>query len=161
ERDFPSKDKSTSNLSAHLAFGEITPATIWHHASKAIPYSQDISTFRKELAWRDFSYGLLQIEPHLDHRNWNKDFDRFEWQFDAAGFEAWKAGRTGYPIVDAGMRQLWTYGTMHNRVRMIAASFLIKHLLIDWRLGEQWFKDTLVDYDPASNPANWQWVAGS
>lgn len=160
-RDIPAKQSATSRLSPHLAFGEISPATIWHATSRNASASQDRTVFRKELAWRDFCYCLLQAEPRLAETNWNRDFDRFEWQIDAEGFDAWKRGMTGYPIVDAGMRQLWRHGTMHNRVRMIVASFLIKHLLIDWREGEKWFSDTLVDMDVANNPANWQWVAGS
>lgn len=161
-RDFPAKP-ATSMLSPHLTMGEISPAQAWaatrglsRHVS-----SNDISRFRKEIAWREFCYHLLFHFPHLDEKNWNDSFDAFEWQGDDSKFDAWKKGKTGYPIVDAGMRQLWKHGVMHNRVRMITASFLIKHLLIDWRKGEKWFRDTLVDADPASNAANWQWVAGS
>jgi deoxyribodipyrimidine photo-lyase len=161
QRDVPALDSATSRLSPHLAFGEIAPARLWHATSKSNSPAEDRGVFRKEVAWRDFCYGLLQSEPNLAERNWNQSFDRFEWQFDQSAFDAWKRGQTGYPIVDAGMRELWRYGTMHNRVRMIVASFLVKHLLIDWRYGEQWFSDTLVDIDVASNPANWQWVAGS
>ena len=114
-----------------------------------------------ELGWRDFAAALLYRHPDLATRPLRREFERFPWRDDEEGFRAWAHGRTGYPIVDAGMRQLWRTGTMHNRVRMIAASFLIKHLLIDWRRGEQWFWDTLTDADPASNPMGWQWVAGS
>lgn len=161
-RDFPAKP-ATSMLSPHLAMGEISPAQVWHATrglSHTIP-SHDLSRFRKEIVWREFCYHLLFHFPELDEKNWNDSFDAFEWQTDTAKFQAWKTGMTGYPIVDAGMRQLWKHGVMHNRVRMITASFLIKHLLIDWREGEKWFRDTLVDADPASNAANWQWVAGS
>lgn len=161
-RDFPAKP-ATSMLSPHLAQGEITPAQLWHATrglSKHIA-SNDISRFRKEIVWREFCYHLLFHFPKLDEKNWNDSFDAFEWKTDTAKFNAWKKGMTGYPIVDAGMRQLWKHGVMHNRVRMITASFLIKHLLIDWRKGEKWFRDTLVDADPASNAGNWQWVAGS
>lgn len=161
-RDFPAKP-ATSMLSPHLAMGEISPAQVWHATrglSHTIP-SHDLSRFRKEIVWREFCYHLLFHFPKLDEKNWNDSFDAFEWQTDTAKFQAWKKGMTGYPIVDAGMRQLWKHGVMHNRVRMITASFLIKHLLIDWREGEKWFRDTLVDADPASNAANWQWVAGS
>ena len=161
-RNFPAKPL-TSALSPHLALGEITPARIWHatkglhdHASRA-----NAVTFRKELAWREFSYYLLFHFPELPYANWNRRFDGFPWQFDQKAFEAWTRGMTGYPIVDAGMRQLWRDGWMHNRVRMITASFLIKDLMIDWRRGEAWFRDTLVDADPANNAASWQWVAGS
>ncbi len=161
-RDFPARP-ATSMLSPHLAMGEISPAQVWDATrglSRSIA-SHDLSRFRKEIVWREFCYHLLFHFPELDEKNWNDSFDVFEWQTDSAGFKAWTKGMTGYPIVDAGMRQLWKHGVMHNRVRMITASFLIKHLLIDWRKGEKWFRDTLVDADPASNAANWQWVAGS
>lgn len=160
-RDLPAEE-NTSHLSPHLAFGEISPARIWH-ATRGLPHtaSADVAHFRRELAWRDFCYGLLVEFPHLHDRNWNGRFDAFQWEDDAQAFRAWARGVTGYPIVDAGMRQLWRYGFMHNRVRMIVASFLVKDLMIDWRKGERWFRDTLVDADPANNPANWQWVAGS
>lgn len=161
-RDFPAKD-ATSFLAPHLALGEISPAAVWH-ATKGLSRdiaSNDISRFRKELVWREFCYHLLFHFPALDEKNWNDSFYAFGWRDDDTSFNAWTRGMTGYPIVDAGMRQLWKHGTMHNRVRMIVASFLIKHLLIDWRKGEKWFRDTLVDADPASNAANWQWVAGS
>lgn len=161
-RDFPAED-ATSLLSPHLAMGEISPATVWHATnglSRQVA-SHDISRFRKEIVWREFCYHLLFHFPELDRKNWNDSFDAFKWQGEDKSFKAWTRGMTGYPIVDAGMRQLWKHGVMHNRVRMITASFLIKHLLIDWREGEEWFRDTLVDADPASNAANWQWVAGS
>ncbi|WP_418136874.1 cryptochrome/photolyase family protein [Agrobacterium sp. El2ro-1b] len=161
-RDFPAKP-ATSLLSPHLAAGEISPAAVWH-ATKGLSRhiaSNDVSRFRKEIVWREFCYHLLFHFPELDERNWNDSFDAFPWRDDEKSFKAWTRGMTGYPIVDAGMRQLWQHGIMHNRVRMIVASFLIKHLLIDWRKGEKWFRDTLVDADPASNAANWQWVAGS
>lgn len=161
-RDFPADD-ATSLLSPHLAMGEISPARIWH-ATKGLGETtghDNLIRFRKELVWREFSYYLLFHFPDLATRNWNPRFDAFEWRFDAGLFKAWTKGLTGYPIVDAGMRQLWRHGIMHNRVRMIVASFLVKDLLIDWRQGERWFRDTLVDADPASNAASWQWVAGS
>jgi len=113
------------------------------------------------LGWREFSYALLYNFPDLATRPWQARFGDFPYREDPKGLRAWTRGRTGYPIVDAGMRELWTTGYMHNRVRMVSASFLIKHLLIDWRRGEQWFWDTLCDADPANNPASWQWVAGS
>lgn len=160
-RDLPGIE-ATSRLSPHLAFGEITPADIWHRAAAApgVPERQ-LETFHKELAWREFSYHLLVNFPALRTANFNAGFDAFAWEGTPAQLNGWQRGRTGYPIVDAGMRQLWRTGWMHNRVRMIAASFLIKHLMIDWRCGESWFWDTLVDADPASNAASWQWVAGS
>ncbi|MQB20512.1 deoxyribodipyrimidine photo-lyase [Agrobacterium tumefaciens] len=161
-RDFPAQP-ATSMLSPHLAHGEITPAQLWHATRGLSSHiaSNDISRFRKEIVWREFCYHLLFHFPKLDEKNWNDSFDAFEWKTDTAKFTAWKKGMTGYPIVDAGMRQLWKHGVMHNRLRMITASFMIKHLLIDWRKGEKWFRDTLVDADPASNAGNWQWVAGS
>ena len=164
ERDRPDRD-STSKLSPHLRFGEISPRQIWHaarFAAAARPaIAGDIEKFLGELCWREFCRHLLFDLPDLAEANLRTSFDAFPWQTDRAALEAWQRGRTGYPIVDAGMRELWHTGVMHNRVRMVAASFLVKHLLIDWRRGEQWFWDTLVDADPASNPANWQWVAGS
>ena len=164
DRDRPALP-ATSRLSPHLRFGEISPRTIWHAARHAAASgavdAAAIDKFLSELGWRDFSWHLLFHNPDLATRNVDARFDAFPWRDDAAGLAAWRRGRTGYPIVDAGMRELWTTGYMHNRVRMIAASFLIKHLLIDWRAGESWFRDTLCDADPASNAANWQWVAGS
>ena len=162
-RDRPDLDL-TSHLSPHLRFGEISPQRILLETNKAVQADGSLSLgaakFRAELAWRDFSYGLLAQQPRLHEVNFRRDFDRFEWRHDDAGFRAWCRGETGYELVDAGMRELWQTGYMHNRVRMVAASFLIKHLLIDWRRGEQWFWDCLLDADPASNPASWQWVAG-
>ncbi|OJF91116.1 deoxyribodipyrimidine photolyase [Rhizobium sp. 58] len=160
-RDRPGVD-GTSLLSPHLALGEISPARIWHATrGRSDAPAEDVTTFRKEVVWRDFSYHLLFHNPTLPTENLNRKYDDFPWTFDAAAFGRWTKGVTGYPIVDAGMRQLWRHGYMHNRVRMIAASFLIKDLLIDWRRGEAWFAETLVDADPASNAASWQWVAGS
>ena len=117
--------------------------------------------YLREIGWRDFANNVIDMFPDYGDRNGRPAFDSFPWRDDEAAFIAWTQGRTGYPIVDAGMRELWATGWMHNRVRMIAASFLIKHLLIDWRRGERWFWDTLVDADYASNAQNWQWVAGS
>ncbi|HMN71335.1 MAG TPA: deoxyribodipyrimidine photo-lyase [Rhodoblastus sp.] len=164
ERDIPGVE-GTSRLSPHLAFGEISPRQIWaaaRHATDADPRLQrGRDKFLSELAWREFSYHLLFHNPDLATRNFDARFDRFDWaRPDERILAAWRTGRTGYPIVDAGMRELWATGYMHNRVRMIVASFLVKHLLIDWRIGENWFWDTLCDADPADNPANWQWVAG-
>lgn len=161
ERDRPGMD-TTSRLSPHLRWGEIGPRQVWH--AVALHRARDDAAARKflsELGWREFSYHLLAQFPDLATTNWRAEFDRFAWRDDPEVFAAWRRGRTGFPIVDAGMRELWRTGWMHNRVRMIAASFLIKDLLIDWRQGETWFWDTLVDADPASNAASWQWVAGS
>ncbi|MGN6462839.1 MAG: cryptochrome/photolyase family protein, partial [Pseudolabrys sp.] len=164
DRDRPDRD-ATSQLSPHLRFGEISVADIFHAARFAADehpaVSSDIEKFLSELGWREFSYHLLYHHPTLATANLQQRFDDFPWRRDIKALHAWQRGLTGYPIVDAGMRQLWQTGWMHNRVRMVAASFLIKHLLLDWRRGEAWFWDTLVDADPANNPASWQWVAGS
>ena len=154
---------STSRLSPHLRFGEISPLQIWHRAQMAagMEGGRDVAKFLAEIGWREFSYHLLFHWPDLAERNFQSRFDAFPWHEDPAPLSAWQRGLTGYPIVDAGMRQLWRTGWMHNRVRMVVASFLVKHLRVDWRAGERWFWDTLVDADPASNPASWQWVAGS
>ncbi|MGB8401517.1 cryptochrome/photolyase family protein [Bradyrhizobium sp.] len=163
DRDRPDRD-STSKLSPHLRFGEISPRQVWHaarFAAAARPrLAADIEKFLSELGWREFCRHLLFDMPDLAARNLQPSFDAFPWKHDNKALRAWQRGRTGYPIVDAGMRELWHSGVMHNRVRMVVASFLVKHLLIDWRYGEAWFWDTLVDADAGSNPANWQWVAG-
>lgn len=163
-RNFPA-DEGTSRLSPHLHFGEISPHVCWHRASEAArakPGSdQGLETFVKELVWREFAYHLLVHWPTLPDVPFKSAFARFPWDEGAECLAAWQRGRTGYPIVDAGMRELWHTGYMHNRVRMIVASFLTKHLLIPWQAGEAWFWDALVDADLASNAASWQWVAGS
>lgn len=163
-RDRPDRD-GTSKLSPHLRFGEISPRQVWHATSFAAARKPAISSgagkFLSEVGWREFSRHLLFDLPQLAEKNLQPSFDAFPWRSDAKALRAWQRGRTGYPIVDAGMRELWHTGIMHNRVRMVVASFLVKHLLIDWRDGEKWFWDTLVDADPGSNPASWQWVAGS
>lgn len=163
-RNFPSVDE-TSQLSPHLHFGEISPVQIWHALKDK--RSTGWKTYEKELIWRDYAQNVICQFPAYATQSYREEFDRLEWRDPETDrrahldLETWKKGETGYPIVDAGMRQLWQTGWMHNRVRMIAASFLIKHLLIDWRVGERWFWDTLVDADYASNACNWQWVAGS
>jgi deoxyribodipyrimidine photo-lyase len=159
ERNLPAEE-GTSRLSPHLHFGEISPAAVWH----AVAGRRAAEKFAKELAWRDFTAGVTLALPDYAGRHGRLAFDGFPWRTgrDAeADLEAWQQGRTGYPIVDAGMRQLWVTGWMHNRVRMIAASFLVKHLLIDWRRGWDWFWDTLVDADYGNNSVNWQWIAGT
>ena len=158
QRDRPDNEMGTSKLSPHLAFGEISPRQIWN-AAYGIGGSSD--KFLSEIGWREFSYTLLFYNPDLACQNYKADFDKFPWKSDEAKVEAWRHGKTGYPFVDAGMRELWQTGWQHNRVRMVCASFLIKHLLTDWRVGEAWYWDTLLEADPASNAASWQWVAGS
>eukprot|EP01037_Dinobryon_pediforme_P011920 gene11920-biopygen7247 len=157
---------STSRLSPHLRFGEISARQVFQAANVARDAGDapayDIDKFLSEIGWREFSYSLLYQFPQLPERNFQSRFDAFPWQeIEPASLKAWQRGRTGYPIVDAGLRELWQTGYMHNRVRMIVASFLIKHLMVPWQTGEAWFWDTLVDADIASNAASWQWVAGS
>ncbi|WP_367718700.1 deoxyribodipyrimidine photo-lyase [Nitratireductor sp. GISD-1A_MAKvit] len=155
-------ETGTSALSPHLAHGEITPFQIWHALEDPGSMSgEDVQTFRRELGWREFCWHLLFHNPKLATENFNRDFDAFPWRKDALALRRWRRGETGYPVVDAAMRELWQTGWMHNRARMVVASFLIKHLGIHWREGEEWFWETLVDADPAANAANWQWVAGS
>ncbi len=164
-RDSPEADFS-SHLSPHLRFGEIGPAQVWRaamHAQEAgTSPARDVQKFLSELAWRDFSYHLLFNDPQMGKLSWRRAFEDVAWRSPTAReTRAWRTGQTGYPIVDAGMRELWATGYMHNRVRMIVASFLTKDLLVHWRKGEEWFWDTLVDADEANNAFNWQWVAGS
>lgn len=161
-RNFPAK-QNVSRLSPHLHFGEISPHQVWHAInalpSGAVP-AEEVEHFRKELGWREFSYNLLYHFPDLPRENLQRKFNRFPWREDATSLRRWQRGETGYPIVDAGMRELWRTGYMHNRVRMIAGSFLVKNLLLHWHHGERWFRDTLVDADLANNSASWQWIAG-
>jgi deoxyribodipyrimidine photo-lyase len=157
DRNMPSIE-GTSRLSPYLHMGEISPRDVWHALNSS---GQDALTYRKELAWRDFTSGVLLELPDYPDANGRAKFDALPWRSSHADLKAWQQGRTGYPIVDAGMRQLWQIGWIHNRVRMIVASFLIKHLLIDWREGEKWFWDCLVDADLGNNSVNWQWVAGT
>ena len=159
ERDFPALNKN-SKLSPYIRFGLISINRMWYELDKLIP-NKSIDHFKSELGWREFSYYLLYHFPHLQYENMQAKFNNFEWENSNKYFEAWKKGCTGYPIVDAGMRELWQTGFIHNRTRMVVASFLVKNLLIDWRLGEKWFWDCLVDADYASNVASWQWVAGT
>jgi deoxyribodipyrimidine photo-lyase len=161
-RDFPAID-ATSRLSPHLHFGEISPHQLWHRIEHIRSQAQSAgpSHFLREIAWREFSYHLLYHFPQLPEDNFNPRFDSFEWRKDDAALALWQQGNTGFPIVDAGLRELWQTGYMHNRVRMIVASFLIKNLLIHWRCGADWFWDCLVDADLANNSASWQWCAGS
>ena len=163
-RDRPA-EPATSRLSPHLHFGEISPwraiAAARTAAADGLVPAHEADKFIAEIGWREFSAHLLHAFPQITDTAFRPEYDAMPWRDDPDGLSAWKQGRTGYPVVDAGMRELWATGFMHNRVRMIVASFLIKHLLIDWRAGEAWFRDTLVDADQASNVQNWQWVAGS
>ncbi|MBW4091962.1 MAG: deoxyribodipyrimidine photo-lyase [Proteobacteria bacterium] len=156
DRDRPDR-AATSALSPHLHWGEIAPATVWHAAAGDSPGAEK---FRAELLWREFALHQLHHHPDLPERPLRAAFAAMPWRDDPAALAAWQQGRTGIPLVDAGMRQLWTTGWMHNRVRMVVASFLVKHLLLPWQAGAAWFWDTLVDADLAANAASWQWVAG-
>ena len=159
-RNRPDLD-GTSRLSPYLRFGEISIRQAWHEGLNAFEAGEaQAETFLKELVWREFSYSLLYHNPRLATDPFRPEFSRFPWNARPNDLRTWQQGKTGYPIVDAGMRELWQTGWMHNRVRMITASFLTKHLLIPWQQGESWFWDTLVDADHASNAASWQWVAG-
>ncbi len=163
DRDRPALDGS-SRLSPHLTWGEITPRQLYCAVQARLAahgLESQAQKFLSELGWREFDYGLLAQQPALHREPFKRTLSGLTWRTSASDLEAWRGGRTGYPIVDAGMRQLWTLGWMHNRVRLITSSFLVKHLLIDWREGEAWFWDCLVDADPANNPANWQWIAGT
>jgi len=162
-RDRPDID-GTSRLSPHLHFGEISVRQVWHtvqnHAVQ-VKFRSGAAALLRQLYWRDFSSYLLFHFPSLPTKPLRPEFDNFPWQIDESHLDAWRRGTTGYPIVDAGMRQLRESGWMHNRIRMIAASFLVKDLLIPWQIGADWFLDNLVDADLANNSASWQWVAGS
>ncbi|WP_182201428.1 cryptochrome/photolyase family protein [Paraliobacillus salinarum] len=169
ERDFPAKDR-VSRLSPHLAWGEISPRFIWHDIQKKLiqldsreqqESHEQLESFARQLVWRDFAYHQLVTFPHVEDEPLKEEFKYFTWKKDQDHFDRWKYAKTGYPIVDAGLRELWETGWMHNRVRMITASFLIKHLLIHWKEGANWFRNTLVDHDSANNIMGWQWVAGS
>ncbi len=156
-RNLPAEER-TARLSPHLHWGEVSPRQVWHAARAAGAEGEDV--FLKEILWREFSHHLLWHRPEMPETALDPRFRRFPWEPDDRLLRAWKAGRTGYPIVDAGMRQLWRTGWMHNRVRMVAASLLVKHLLQPWQAGAACFWDRLVDADLAANSASWQWVAG-
>ena len=161
-RDIPAED-GTSNLSPYLRFGQIGPRQVWHQVHQSADGENLGASFLSELGWREFCWHLLYHFPELPHTNLRSNFDAYPWRSRAqepAAFRAWAYGNTGFAWVDAGQRELWETGHMHNRVRMASASLLVKNLGIHWREGEAWFWDTLVDADAASNPANWQWVAG-
>ena len=158
-RNYPSKEL-VSRLSPHLHWGEISPFYVWHKSKESMTgNSKEI--FLSELAWREFSYYLLYHFPKINSENLKSNYDNFKWENNIKHIDLWKQGKTGYPIVDAGMRELWNTGYMHNRSRMITSSFLVKNLLSHWKYGEKWFWDCLLDADMASNSASWQWVAGT
>ncbi|HRX49853.1 MAG TPA: deoxyribodipyrimidine photo-lyase [Candidatus Krumholzibacteria bacterium] len=154
-RDRPA-EPSTSRLSPHLHWGEVSPARVW----SALRGADGADPFLRQLVWREFAHHLLHHFPHTDRHPLRGEFQDFPWDGDPAHLRAWRRGETGYPLVDAGMRELWTTGWMHNRVRMVVASFLVKHLLLPWQEGAAWFWDTLVDADLANNSFGWQWTAG-
>jgi len=160
-RDVLAED-GCSGLSSALTYGEISPATIWHRVSRAMHAGNPgAEGYLRQLVWRDFAWHLYYHDPKLPGREWKRDWTRFNWNSERTSeVAAWQEGRTGIPLVDAGMRELYATGHMHNRVRMVAASFLTKHLRADWRIGLSWFQECLVDWDPASNAMGWQWVAG-
>jgi deoxyribodipyrimidine photo-lyase len=152
----------TSKLSENLSLGEISARSVWHAGLRARAEGRaGAETFLKELVWREFSYHLLHHTPHIVERNWRDEWDGFPWASDGPAAERWRRGMTGEPFVDAAMREMYVTGTMHNRGRMIVASYLTKHLLTHWRIGLDWFADCLIDWDPAANAMGWQWAAGS
>ncbi len=162
-RDYPA-DHVTSGLSENLTYGEIAPLALWHAGQMALEAgSPGAEHFLKEVVWREFAYHLMWHTPHILTRNWREEWDAFPWNTDENHPDvlAWKQGRTGEPFVDAAMREMWVTGTMHNRARMIVASYLTKHLMTHWRIGMEWFADCLTDWDPAANAMGWQWTAGS
>ncbi|SHH31763.1 cryptochrome/photolyase family protein [Marivita hallyeonensis] len=162
-RDIPGVD-GTSNLSENLSLGEISPAQCWHAGQRALDEGKaGAETFLKELVWREFAYHLMWHTPRILSDNWREEWEAFPWNEDErkAEVKAWKQGRTGIRFVDAAMREMYVTGRMHNRGRMIVASYLTKHLMCHWKIGLEWFKDCLIDWDPASNAMGWQWSAGS
>jgi deoxyribodipyrimidine photo-lyase len=165
DRDRPDVE-GTSALSPHLHFGEISPRQIWHEvracarSTRRSGVIEGADAFLRQLVWREFAYHILYHFPETPEQPLRAKFAAFPWRDDPDALRAWQRGRTGYPLVDAGMRQLWATGWMHNRVRMVVASFLVKHLLLPWQAGARWFWDTLVDADLANNTLGWQWVAG-
>ncbi|MBN8632662.1 MAG: deoxyribodipyrimidine photo-lyase, partial [Rhodobacterales bacterium] len=160
-RDFPAV-AGTSRLSENLTYGEIGIRTVWHAGLRARDEgARGAESFLRELAWREFSYHLMHHSPGITRGNWKPEWDSFPWRGDTGDAERWRQGMTGEPFVDAAMREMYVTGTMHNRARMVAASYLTKHLLTHWKLGLDWFADCLTDWDPAANALGWQWVAGS
>ncbi|WP_054005121.1 cryptochrome/photolyase family protein [Cypionkella psychrotolerans] len=161
-RDFPGVIGATSGLSENLAWGEIGPRTIWAAGQRALHQGDaGAEQFCKELVWREFAYHLMHHSPHILTQSWREGWEDFPWRSDNRQAEAWRRGMTGEPFVDAAMREMYVSGRMHNRARMVVASYLTKHLLTDWRLGQAWFAECLTDWDEAANAMGWQWVAGS
>jgi deoxyribodipyrimidine photo-lyase len=162
-RDFPGR-AATSRLSENLTLGEIGPRRVWWRVQRLLEQERGhrgAEHFLKELAWRDFAHHLIFHTPEIATGNWRAEWDAFPWRDDNEDAERWRRGLTGEPLVDAGMREMYVTGTMHNRARMIVASYLTKHLMTHWRVGLAWFEACLIDWDPASNALGWQWVAGS
>ncbi|WP_375172770.1 cryptochrome/photolyase family protein [Pseudooceanicola sp.] len=162
-RDFPAEE-ATSEMSEYLTYGEISPRQLWHSALRgAAEGKAGAEHFRKEVVWREFAYHLMYHTPRLLDANWREDWDGFAWRDDRrlAEVRAWEQGRTGMAFVDAALREMYVTGRMHNRARMVVASYLTKHLMVHWRIGQAWFEECLTDWDPASNAMGWQWVAGS
>lgn len=155
-RDFPDA-QATSEISPYLTWGNLSVRAVYYAAKR----EKNAEPYLRQLVWREFAKRQLLEHPTLETKALRSEFDKFPWKASKADFEKWKRGETGYPLVDAGMKQLWETGWMHNRVRMVAASFLTKHLLLPWQWGAEWFKETLVDYDEANNGMGWQWVAGT
>ncbi len=161
DRDRPDLD-ATSRLSENLTYGEISPRTMWHAGIRAREGgAAGADHFMREIAWRDFAWHLIWHTPHITERNWRPEWNAFPWREDNPDAERWRRGLTGEPMIDAGMREMYVTGTMHNRVRMLVASYLTKHLMTHWKVGLDWFADCLTDWDPASNAMGWQWAAGS
>lgn len=162
-RDLPGA-QATSGLSENLTLGEIGPRRIWWRTQRLLEHDRGhkgAEHFLKELVWRDFAHHLIFHTPEITSRNWRPEWDDFPWRGDSEDAERWRRGLTGEPLVDAGLREMYVTGSMHNRARMIVASYLTKHLMTDWRIGLKWFEECLIDWDPASNAMGWQWVAGS
>lgn len=161
DRDRLDKD-GTSGLSENLTYGEISPVALWEAGQRAMEAGKaGAETFLKEIVWREFAYHLIYHTPQITHESWRAGWDSFPWQDESAETLSWKQGRTGIEVVDAAMREMYVTGRMHNRARMLVGSYLTKHMMTHWRVGQRWFEDCLIDWDPAANAMGWQWVAGS